>query len=205
MMNLGILFKPITALINRRINEQTPARELAAALEGCSMAVRVDNTALAVFLRVDSGALQLQSHYEDAPDVVLSGSPISLKTLAGSAPQQVIRDGHVTMSGDATIGQKFQQLLRLAKPDLEDALANVVGDVVANQTSTVVRGVGRAAANLSERAHHRFGDYLTTDTGALPTQEQFAAFRRDNETLRDDLARAQARVRLLAARLDEEE
>ncbi|MFK8052484.1 MAG: SCP2 domain-containing protein [Woeseiaceae bacterium] len=205
MIDLGILFKPLTLLINKRISEQTPARELAESLEGARMAVRVEDTGLAVYMTITDGVLMLHTQYDDEPDVVLSGSPISLAMLAGSDPQGVIRDGHVTMSGDAMIGQRFQQLIQFAKPDLEDELANVVGDVAANQASAIVRGFENAAGQLTDRFHDRFGDYLTKEQGALPSRAQFREFRDDVEKLRDDVARSEARVRLLSAQLAEEE
>lgn len=204
MIDLGIIFKPLTALINKRITEQTPARELAESLDGHVMAIRVDNTGLAIFLAVEHNQLHLRTRYEEDPDVVLSGSPISLITLAGSDPESVIRDGHVTMSGDALIGEKFQRLLRFAQPDIEDELANVVGDVVANQASSLARGIGNAAGQVSDRLHNRFSDYLTKDRGALPTPEHFQGFRDDVEQLRDDVARSAARLNILKARLAED-
>lgn len=203
MIDLGLLFKPLTLLINKRIAEQTPARELAESLEGESMAIRVRDTGLAIYLHVDGGRLGIRTRYDEEPAVVLSGSPLSLAALAGSDPQGVIRDGHVKMSGDALLGAKFQQLLRFAQPDFEDELANVVGDVAANQAGKVARGLAGVAGTVSDRLQSNFGEYLTEDRQALPSREQFSDFRGDIERLRDDVARAEARLRLLQARSNE--
>ena len=203
MIDLGLLFKPLTLLINKRIAEQTPARQLAESLEGESMAIRVRDTGLAVYLHVDGGQLGIRTRFDGEPAVVLTGSPLSLAALAGSDPQGVIREGHVQMSGDAMLGAKFQQLLRYAQPDLEDELASVVGDVAASQAGKVARGLAGVAGTVSDRLHSNFGEYLTEDKHALPSREHFAAFRDDIERLRDDVARAEARLKLLQARFSE--
>ena len=202
-MHLDILFKPVAALINRRISEQTPARDLAEKLNGATLAIRVADTAIAVFMSVINGKIVLATDLDADPDVALSGSPLSLAALAGADPQRVIREGRVEMVGDAEIGQDFQQLLGFARPDLEDELANVVGDVVAGQAGAMVRSAGRAADDLGDRLQARLGTFLTRDKKALPTREQFDAFRSDNERLRDDIERAAARVALLKQSLAE--
>ncbi|MEN7343577.1 MAG: SCP2 sterol-binding domain-containing protein [Pseudomonadota bacterium] len=202
-MQLDILFKPVAALINRRIGEQTPARDLAAKLEGSILAIRVADTALSVYMTMNNGKLALATDVDADPDVALSGSPLSLAALAGSDPQGVIREGRVQMIGDAEIGQDFQQLLGYARPDIEDELANVVGDVVAGQAGAMLRSAGRAADNFSDQLQARFGTFLTRDKKALPTREQFDAFRDDNERLRDDIERATARLNLLKQSMDE--
>lgn len=203
MIGLDALFKPLTALINKRIREQTRARELAESLDGHSMAVRIRDTALAIYLVVEEETLLLRTSYEQDPDVVLTGSPISLASLAGSDPQAVIRDGHVTISGDASLGQKFQQLILLAQPDVEDELANVVGDVAAERAASLARGAKNIAVTLGDRAKARFGEYLTRDREALPSRELFEQFRSDLEKLRDDVARTEARVKILTRRAEE--
>ena len=197
MFDLGPLFTPLTHLINKRIAEQTPARELAESLEGQCMAVRVRDTGLAVYLQVEDGKLRLRTRYDEEPEVVLSGSPISLAELAGKDPAAPIREGRVRMSGDAAAGLKFQGLLRFAAPDLEDELANVVGDVAAHQATRVARGIAGAAGKLGDRVYANVGDYLTEGAQTLPSRDQFDRFRANVETLRDDVARAEARVRLL--------
>ncbi|MEL6870954.1 MAG: SCP2 sterol-binding domain-containing protein [Pseudomonadota bacterium] len=203
MIDLGILFKPLTLLINKRISEQTPARELAESLEGETMAVRVRDTGIAVYLHVVDGKLTLSTRYNEEPGVVLSGSPISLAGLAGSDPLKLVREGHIKMSGDAMMGAKFQALLRYAQPDLEDELANVVGDTAAHTAGTVARGLKNVAGAVSDRLHSNVGEYLTENRETLPSREMFAAFQGDVETLRDDVARAAARVQAIQSRLDE--
>ena len=200
MIDLGVLFTPLTVLINRRLAEQTPARELAAQLEGETMAVRVADTGLAAYLQVVDGRVRLATRFDDEPSVILSGSPIALGRLAGSDPGAVLREGRVQVSGDAVMAFRFQALLKLAAPDWEDELSNFVGDSAAHQAGALARGLTNVAGKVSDRLQETVGEYLTERQGALPTQAQFAEFRQELESLRDDLARAEARARILAQR-----
>ncbi|MEM8548300.1 MAG: SCP2 sterol-binding domain-containing protein [Pseudomonadota bacterium] len=204
MIDLGIVFTPLTALINKRIEEQTPARELAESLEGQTLAIRVRDTGLAVYIKVNHGRLKLSTRYQEDPEVVLSGSPISLAGLASADPLKVVREGHVTISGDALAGARFQQLLRYAAPDLEDELASVVGDTTAYRAGQMARGLKTVAGALSDRLQGRFGEYLTEDSESLPSRAQFDVFQDEVEGLRDDVARAAARLRLLQQRISED-
>lgn len=203
MIDLGIMFKPLTLLINKRIAEQTPARDIAESLEGETMAVRVRDTGLAIYMHMVDGKLKLSTRYDEEPSVVLSGSPISLAGLAGNDPLQLVRDGHIQMSGDAMIGARFQGLLRYAQPDLEDELSNVVGDTAAHTAGNVARGLKSVAGALSSKLHSNVGEYLTEGRETLPSREQYDRFRSDIEVLRDDVARAAARVQALSTLIDE--
>ncbi len=138
----GIL-KPITAVINRQIKAKTPARELCNELSGNVMAVRVSNTALAVYLTINDGELLLSPDYRQEPDVVLSGSLFSLARLAAPGGEELIRDSKIEMSGDAMLAAQFQKLLRYGRPDLENELSTIVGDVAAHGVGEFVRGHGR--------------------------------------------------------------
>lgn len=197
---LGTLFRPFALLANRRIGEQTPARELAAELDGRTFAVRVRDTALSVFFTMRDGKLIIASQYEDEPDVAITGSLITLSRLSGADAEALFRDGSVDITGDAEVAALFQRLFRFARPDLEDELSNVVGDVAAHQAGKAARGFvswGRQVASTMER---NVGEYLTEERRALPARAEFEAFREDTETLRDDVARAEARLARLRAK-----
>ena len=131
MSSLEALLRPALSMINRQIEAKTPARELCAKLADRVMAIRVRNTAIAIYLLVDNDRVRLSTDYEQDPDVVISGSLLALTRLAGPAGEAVIRDGDVELSGDALLAQDFQKLLRYGRPDIEEELSGVVGDIAA--------------------------------------------------------------------------
>jgi ubiquinone biosynthesis protein UbiJ len=202
MNPLETLLRPFAALLNRQIRLQTPARELCADLDGRVFAIRVRDTALAMYVLATAGEIVLATEYPDDPDVVVSGSLLSLARLAGGDGEAVIRDGAIDLSGDADSAQKFQRLFRFARPDLEEELSGTVGDVIAHAVGDAARGVLRWGREARTTMRQNVGEYLQEESRAVPSRYEVDTFRRDVETLRDDVARIEARLDRIAALKD---
>jgi ubiquinone biosynthesis protein UbiJ len=125
---------------------------------------------------------------------------VSLLALSGPAPESVLQRGDVLIEGDAELAQKFRELARLLRPDLEEELSLVVGDVPAHQLGRLARlalGFGQRAArttlmNLAEYLGHERADLVPRNEG-----EQFLS---GVERLREGVDRLEARLKLLARR-----
>ena len=194
---LETLLRPVAAMINRQIAAKTPARELCEELAERTLAVRVNNTALSVYLVVTDGALQIAATPVDEPDVIITGSLISLARLAGPAGEDLIRDGVVEITGDAVIAQRFQKLLRYGRPDLEEEISAVVGDVAAHGIGEFARGLGDWGREAGDTMRQNLGEYLQEESRVAPSRHEVDAFRDAVETLRDDVARFDARLKRL--------
>ena len=201
MNPLETLLRPLAALLNRQIRAKTPARELCAELEGRVFAVRVKDTSLAMHFVVGSGEVFLVSEYGDDPDVVVTGSLLSLARLAGPDGNSAIRDGAVDLTGDAALAQQFQTLLRYGRPDFEEELSGAVGDVVAHTVGEFARSVGRWGKEARSTLRQNVSEYLQEERKVVPSRYETEGLRKNVETLRDDVARLEARLnRLDAAR-----
>ena len=199
MSQLETLLRPLAALLNRQIQAKTPARELCAELEDRVFAVRVTDTALAMYIIVGPGEIFLTNEYSDEPDVVISGSLLSLARLAGPDGDTAIRDGTVDLTGDAVLAQQFQDLLRYGRPDLEEELSAAVGDVVAHTIGEFARDAGRWGKAARSTLRQNVGEYLQEESRVVPSRYETDAFRKQVETLRDDVARFEARLKRLEA------
>ena len=193
--------RPVIRLVNRQLQAKTPARELCAELKGRVIAIRVSNTALALYFRVGLDALEVES-FADDPDVVISGSLLSLARLAGPSADATIRDGSIKLSGDAETAQAFQKLLAYGKPDIEEELSGVLGDVAAHGLGDIARNVGRWAENTHATVQQNIQEYLQEERRSLPSRYEVEAFRDQAETLRDDVDRFEARIRRLEQAAD---
>ena len=194
MNPLESLLRPAAAMINRQIGAMTPARELCAALDGRVFAMRVPDTALALYLVVEGGGLVMTGDYTGEPDVVVSGSPIALARLAGPAGDSLLRDGTIDITGDAVLAGQFRKLLQYGRPDLEEELSTVIGDVAAHGIGEFFRGIGRWSSEARETMGQNVGEYLQEERQAVPGRHEVDAFRKDVNTLRDDVARFEARL-----------
>jgi len=194
---LEVLLRPVAEILNRNIAETTPARELARDLQGTTVAIRARDTALSTYFSFADGGVSLGTAYAAEPDVVISASLITLTRMLGGGGEAALRDGDVSLTGDAVTAQRFQKLLDYAKPDAEEELSRVVGDVAAHRLAELARGV----RNWSREARSTMGgnlrEYLQEESRELPTRYEVDRFTARVGTLRDDVERLAARLRRL--------
>jgi ubiquinone biosynthesis protein UbiJ len=202
MNSLETLLRPFAALLNRQIQSKTPARELCAELEERVFAVRVRDTALAMYIIVGPGEIFLTNEYAEEPDVIVSGSLLSLAGLAGPDGDTAIRDGTVELTGDGELATQFQILLRYGRPDLEEELSGIVGDVVAHSIGDIARNVTRWGKDARSTLRQNVSEYLQEEIRTAPSRYETDVFRKRVESLRDDVARFEARLNHLAAERD---
>jgi ubiquinone biosynthesis protein UbiJ len=194
---LEAALRPIASLLNRNISESTPARELCATLSGTVVAVRVRDTALAAYFVVHDDALNVVASSSEEPDVVITGSIITLARMAGQSGEAAIRDGSLDLTGDAEAAGQFQQLLSFAKLDVEEELSGIVGDVAAHRLGEIARGLGRWGRGASSTMSTNIREYLQEESRDAPSRYEVDKFSADVSTLRDDVDRVEARLNRL--------
>ena len=194
MDTLETLFRPLTALVNRQIKATTPARELCAELDGKIMAVRVKDTGLAIYFCACPDEIALFGEYDGEPDVAITGSIMSLARLAGARGEDAIRDGSLELTGDAELAQAFQKLLGYGKPDIEEELSGVIGDVAAHRLGEVARNVGSWGKEASATLRQNITEFLQEERRDVPSRHEVETFTRKIDELRDDVARVEARL-----------
>jgi ubiquinone biosynthesis protein UbiJ len=199
---LETLLSPAAAMINRQIRAKTPARELCAELNGRVMALRVSNTGLAMYLIVEGDRIVITGSYADDPDVLLSGSLLSLSRLVGPDGAELIRHRDVELHGDAVLAERFRKLLRYGRPDAEEELSAVIGDVAAHRIGEILRGVGAWSRDAGATMRRNIGEYLQEESRTLPSRYETDSFRARIEELSDDVARFEARLKKLEAELE---
>jgi ubiquinone biosynthesis protein UbiJ len=149
-----MLTQAIENLLNRNLPRSPRAGELAAALHGKTARIEARGLGWVVFVESLGTSLRLSKASERTPDAAISGSLMSLASLAGPHPEEVIRRGDVSIRGDAEIAQKFRELAMLLKPDVEEELSKLIGDTPAHQALRFVHGLagaGRRAATTQVR------------------------------------------------------
>ena len=193
-------FSPVFGLetaLNRCIRESSRAQDLLASLDGRSLAVSVRG--LDTCVRLDAAAthlaLSMASAGDDPPaNATLEGTPLTLLGLIGASSAEDLRASGAGLAGDAQTAEAFAELLRHARPDWEEELSKLVGDIPAHgiarkvrRTDAWVRRAGTAAvANTSE--------FLQEEARQLPPRTEIDAFNRSVDRLRDDIERAAQRL-----------
>ncbi len=191
---LEALLRPIANILNRNIAEITPARKIAAELDGTTIAIRVRATALGAYFVFAEDVVALRAEYVDDPDVVISGSLVTLARMLQGSGEAAIRNGDVDLTGDAATAQRFQKLLDLAQPDIEEELSRVIGDVAAHRIAEIARGVGKWARAARSTMGGNLREYLQEESREVPTRYEVDRFGQQVGTLRDDVERVAARL-----------
>ncbi len=196
------LLRPLTSILNRNIRETTPARELCRQLDGKAIAIRVRDTALAMYFLVNDEVLTLASEIDAEPDVVLTGSLLTLARMAGPAGDDSdgapIRSGSLDITGDVYTAQNFQKLLKYAKPDIEEELSQVIGDAAAHRAGQLARGFAAWVQDVRDTVHTDVREYLQEESRDVPSRYEVERFSSKVDALRDDVARLEARINRLA-------
>jgi ubiquinone biosynthesis protein UbiJ len=206
MNPLEALLQPITRVLNRNIRESTRASELCERLDGKLIAIRVRDTGLAGYFEIGRDSLDLTTGSDGEPDVVITGSLVSLALMAG---EDAIRDGSLDLTGDAATAQAFQQLLTHARPDIEEELSAVIGDTAAHGLGECARAVAQWARETrsimgdnipaATRWNSSRGASASCATMSIGSRQEFAASgeTRDDaaQNVRDQLPRRPAMMR----------
>ena len=156
--------------------------------------LRISLGALAITLTIDSGGYLEQSDPAVVPDVVLDiiADKLSLSPLLdGDRPFDIAEYVHIT--GQAALAQVISDLARDLRPDPEDALAHLIGDVPAHRVTQGIEGFVHGTRNLAKRLAQNVAEYLTEETDALVGRPGMTAYTQQ-------LARAAARAEALAPR-----
>jgi ubiquinone biosynthesis protein UbiJ len=194
-----VLSETLGQLLNRGLPRSVRARELTAELAGRSLELEVRGFGR---LRLESnGSTLVVSGGEAASaDAALSVGPLGLMALAGEGAQAAVQRGEAAMSGDGEIAAKFRELLTLLKPDPEEELSLVLGDVPAHQLSRLARAALAWGARAADTAWRSTADYLAHERADLVPRHEGEQFLRGVDALREDLDRLAARIELLSQR-----
>jgi ubiquinone biosynthesis accessory factor UbiJ len=197
-----VLNGPLEQLLNRGLPRSPRARQLCAELQGRSLRIEVREL-LQLTLSSTGSTLQVSAAGATAsapPDATLSGGPLSLLSLLREDAQATVQRGAVMITGDAQIAQQFAQLARLLRPDLEEELSLVVGDVAAHQLGRLARLGRQLGARAAATGLDNLAEFLGHERADLVPRHEGEQFLRGVDALREGVDRAQARLELLARR-----
>ncbi len=199
-MSTPFWLQPLERHLNARIAESESALALLPALESLTFGIEVHGVPLLLCLTVRDGRVHVHTDGDPPPDAAVSGSMVSMGQLAGGAGAELIREGHVRIRGDAEVAQQFQALLAAARPDMEEELSRITGDIAAHQIGRSFRAFADFGRQLFGQTAQRTGTWLQHPGGQLPAREEIERFCTDVDRVRDDVDRLQARVERLERR-----
>ena len=194
-----MLTERVEALLNRQIGESPRAAVLVAELQGRRVKLDIAHTPWCWTLTSDGRSLHLTRNDDGRVDATLRGTPLSLTALAGRDPEAVIRRGEVTIEGDAELVARFRELAALLRPDLEEGLSRLIGDMPSHQLGLAARAATGWLRSSLRTTVQNAAEYLAHERRDLVPRAEADGFLSDVDRLREDVDRLAARVDALAA------
>ncbi|MGA2343345.1 MAG: sterol-binding protein [Steroidobacteraceae bacterium] len=197
------------SLLNRSIGASIKASAAAGRLNRTSLRIDVEGLS-SIRAAVAADRLALSSGDGVHADAVISGSPISLlKLLAGGAAAAGAQTGAapdterapVRIAGDAEIAARYRELFALARPDWEEELSRLVGDLPARRLSLLASGALSFAARVRRTAGENLAEYLTEESRDLVSKPELEEFLLGVDQMRETADRVDARLARLEQHL----
>lgn len=182
------------AALNRMLAREAWAR--AKLLPFAGRSARFDAAPFSLFLSItDDGTFGAAG--DEAPAVTVAVA-LSTLPLALTDPPAAMKD--VRLEGDAEFAQALAFVLQNLRPEPEEELSRFVGDIAAQRIVGLVRLSASHWRDLAERMLDNTANYFVTEDPIVVPRTEVDAFNQDVDRLRDDVARLEKRIEMLARR-----
>lgn len=192
-----MLTETIENVLNRGLPRSPRARQLCRELQGHRVGVEISGFGQLV-VESTGETLQLKRDATATTEAQIVGGPFSLLALAGEAPEAVIQRGDVQIRGDIELAQRFRELAMLLRPDVEEEVSKVIGDVPAHHLGRFARAAFGWARNAASTQARNMAEYLAHERQHLVPRAEADQLLKGVDILRENVDRLEARIELLA-------
>lgn len=185
----------IEIAFNRYLDFNPKAREQSQALSGKVIGLSIRNSGLTFYFIPHQSSVQMTVERPSQVDAQIEAAVGDLISMALAENQQLAAlKGGISIHGDMQIAEQFQSLLRGVDFDWEELLAQAVGDVFAHQVGKGLRSLFGGGGGAAKQAASQTADYLLNQSNDVVSAGQIEGFLSSVDTLRDDVARLEARL-----------
>lgn len=186
--------------LNATLQQQTAARELLVQHVGQTFELRAEPVSAS--LTISDGGLLSPADPTVKADVLVI---IDTRELwaGGWRPGQPFpeRSGLVHVSGDAAFAKTLALLAKHCRPDLEDFLAQRIGDIPARQITMAFQRLTGFLVESADRVAGNLAEYITHEAQVLPSQQAFNSHTKQLKDLEILLGRLSTRAKSLDDRI----
>lgn len=173
------LLLPLEHLLNTLIRADAAGEARLAAMAGKVLAIRGESPAFCLYASVSGNRLRLAVVNSGPVDTTISG-PASgmLKLLLARGEAHNLQPWGLSLTGDTGFMSAMQKLLMDLQVDWEYHLGRIIGDVPVQGLRDGLDHAGTFVSRAGSRFTEDLGEYLTEESGLLPTRvetEQLAS------------------------------
>lgn len=145
-----------------------------------------------------SQQIDVLAAYEGESNCYLSLNVSILPELREQANiTQLIKQDKLVLEGDIQLAQKFAQLITDCKPDVEEWLSRLTGDVLAHALVQGVKDIGQALQSQRSKHQNHLSQVLTEEWRLLPSSLEVAYFCNQVDDLNSQAACIEAKIQHL--------
>lgn len=151
---------------------------------------------------VFSQQVDVLAHYEGTPDCTLSLNVSVLPELKDQSNiTKLIKQDKLDLDGDIQLAQSFSQLITQCKPDIEEWISRVTGDVVAHTLVQGVTQIGQFARTQLRHQQDYLAQVVTEEWRLAPPPLEVAHFCDQVDEVKSQAARVEAKLNQLLERV----
>lgn len=168
-------------------------------LQGNCIEIHLTDVDLRLFCHPGSWGIRLSLDEPAKPvDATISGRTVALLSLAKQEDKiSTSIQEQVSINGNAAVAQKMQKILTELDLDWEETLSHYTGDVLAyrihQQALSTADWLRKSLISLAQTS----SEYLREESRLSPTQVEFERFQQQATMLKQDVERAEVRLRHL--------
>ena len=188
---------------NRLLGYDELALASCAELQGACIAIDITDLDFQIYCHPGNWGLRLaiQAPAKEV-DASIRGRLMALLNLAAQEDKlSTSIQEQVSFHGNVALAQKLQKILAELDIDLEQALADRVGDLAAFQIASGARDFAAWLRQSADSVLSTTGEYLREEARLSPASAEFEQFRNGVGDLKNDVARAEQRLERLIDRL----
>jgi ubiquinone biosynthesis accessory factor UbiJ len=186
----------VESLLNRGIDESIRAAAAASRLNKTCIALELEGFRR-IRIAVCAGHLALASGEGLEADAVIAGSPLGFVDLIARhrhGASGAIGTQRLKITGDAEIVARYRDLIELARPDWEEELSRLVGDLPARRISMAAQSALSWARKFARTASENVSEYLQEESRDLVSKPEIEEFLLQVDELRESADRIEARL-----------
>jgi ubiquinone biosynthesis protein UbiJ len=196
----------VESILNRSIGRSQKAQAAARRLNRTSLEVHAEGFAR-IRAAVCADRIALSTGGGIDADALISGSPFALLKLIGEGAGGTGATGSrvgARVAGDAEIAARYRELFALARPDLEEELSRLIGDLPARRLSLAAQGAIGWLGRAGRSARENVAEYLQEESRDLVARPEVEEFLQGVDRLRDTADRVEARLARIEQRARDE-
>lgn len=199
-LNGSPLLGALEIAINRVVKNHPEAAQRLQAIDGRSLQLDIRKAGIGFRLYACNGGVEVSlppkpATQQNKPDArIEAGVGDLMRIAAGQSDAVSMIASDLRIEGNTDVAQQFQKLLQEAPMDWEGQLANIVGDVPAYEIGQIGKRVFGLAQHAAKSFFKDSSEYLRDESKDLAWPHEVSDFRAGVETLRDDVARLEARI-----------